>query len=130
MTRDNFEQTVDWAIAAVPERFRAEMGNLAFVVEETAPEDEELLGLYEGIPLTERTLDDSGLLPDLITIYMDETVAEAEETGEPLDKVIRETVWHEIAHYFGFDEEDAERLCGRWEENWPAKSLDRPDELR
>lgn len=122
MRRTDLEKMVEEAIAAVPERFRREMTNLAFVIEETSPAPEkekgDLLGLYEGVPLTERPFDETGLLPDKITVYASVVEEEAEETGEPLDKVVRETVWHEIAHYFGFDEDAAERLCGRWEEEW------------
>lgn len=125
MRRAEFEKLVEEAIAAVPERFRQEMANLAFVIEDLPPagkdadgEEGDLLGLYEGIPLTERTFDESGILPDKITVYMSVVEDEAEETSEPLDKVVRETVWHEIAHYFGFDEDAAERLCDRWEERW------------
>jgi len=125
MDRHEFDKAIDDALAAIPERFRQKLVNVAFVVDEgRGPEDGadedgcpyELLGLYEGIPLTERGEDMSGVLPDVITLFKKSIEEEAEECGLPVEQVVRETVWHEVAHFFGFDEEKAEELERKWED--------------
>lgn len=125
MLRDEIESAAEAALEAIPERFRRELVNLAFVVEEGPgpicecgdPECEgELLGLYEGIPLPEREGDTTGLLPDVITLFAESIRLESEESDLPLSQVVRETVWHEVAHFFGFDEDKAEELERRWED--------------
>ncbi len=63
------------------------------------------LGLYEGIPLTERGSDYSGVLPDRITLFAMPIAAEAGPDDDALKRVIGETVVHEIAHHFGIDDE-------------------------
>lgn len=124
MDRDDFDKAVDDALAAIPERFREKMVNVVFVVEDghgpADGKDEdgcpyELLGLYEGIPLTERGEDMSGILPDMITLFKGSIEEEAAECDVPVARVVRETVWHEVAHFFGFDEDKAEELERKWE---------------
>lgn len=112
---------------AMPDRVRDGLVNVAFVVEEGdtgAPLDDldadedgdcDLLGLYEGVPRAHFSGDPTGMLPDKITLFMRSIFAEAEETGMDPEEVIRHTVWHEVAHYFGFEEEDAQRLEKKWE---------------
>ncbi|MEK7473356.1 MAG: metallopeptidase family protein [Patescibacteria group bacterium] len=123
MTLELFERHIAEALAAIPERFREELKGVAFVVEETADRnatddvfDGECLGLYEGVPRSEYTGDPTGLLPDKITIFRNVIEEEAETTGEDPARIIRHTVWHEVAHFFGFNEEDARRLETKWEE--------------
>jgi predicted Zn-dependent protease with MMP-like domain len=124
MKRRDFEDLVEEAVLALPDDIRGRLRNLAFVIEERAGEGErkaaegswgsrDLLGLYVGVPLTERHLEMSGVLPDKIVLYK---AAIEEEAGHPENVriVVRETVWHEIAHYFGFDEAGAERLERKW----------------
>jgi len=133
MNRREFDKAIDGALAAIPERFRRELVNVAFVVddgrgratslasdvaEDGKDEDGcpyELLGLYEGIPLTERGEDMGGVLPDVITLFKTSIEEEAEEYGMPVAQVVHETVWHEVAHFFGFNEEKAEELEKKWE---------------
>lgn len=130
MTVHDFKQMIDRAIEAVPDEFRRKIRNVAFVVE-TRPRAGkgrrrkrcELLGLYEGVPLTERGMDPDGpFMPDTITLFKGAIEREAGDEKE-IPAVIRETVWHEIAHYFGFDEDGALRLERKWEERFQRLNL-------
>lgn len=128
MTRREFERHIREAVEAVPEKFRGKLANVAFVLEDSVeaglrePDADidhcELLGLHEGHNLLEQPPDPTGTLPTKITLFRDVIEEEAEDSGEDLAVIIRETVWHEIAHHFGFDEDDAVRLERRWEEEW------------
>lgn len=85
------------------------MDNVVVLVADRNPADPHLLGLYEGIALTERTTSYSFVLPDRITIYQDPIVDMCEDE----DEVVREvavTVVHEVAHHFGIDEETLHEL--------------------
>jgi predicted Zn-dependent protease with MMP-like domain len=69
----------------------------------------ELTGLYQGIPLTERSMSDVAL-PDLIFLYRQPILLEWIETGEDLYRLVRNVLVHEIAHHFGFNDADIEAL--------------------
>jgi predicted Zn-dependent protease with MMP-like domain len=98
-----FEDQVRAALDELPEPFAAALQNVAVVVEDENPEDPDLLGLYQGVPLPERG-DGAGLLPDTISIYRIPLEESFPDPGE-LREEIRTTVLHEIAHYFGIDED-------------------------
>ncbi len=117
MTREEFEKIVAevWS-RAIPEKFQSLIRNVAFIVEdepsrevrvrEGLGDDETLLGYYQGIPHTARG-DMYGVgatLPDTITLYHIPIEEEAAHTDGNITRVIRETIWHEVAHHFGFDE--------------------------
>jgi predicted Zn-dependent protease with MMP-like domain len=117
MKRETFEQLVARALDRIPEEFQAAMKNIEIVIrdrpgDETADflddeDDGDLYGFYAGIPLPERTADDSALLPDIIFLYqrpLEEDFPDREELIEEIEI----TLVHEIAHYFGFDEEELE----------------------
>lgn len=70
----------------------------------------ELTGLYEGIPLTERSIDHSATIPDRVILYRLPILMEWIESGEPLNWLIRHIVIHEIGHHFGFSDEDMHAL--------------------
>jgi predicted Zn-dependent protease with MMP-like domain len=109
MTRDGFEKLVAAALDQVPEKFVQHMKNVAVLVEE-GTDDGELLGLYQGVPLSERG-DAYGVgmtMPDTITLYMHPILKEAEESGLSVAQIVADTLWHEIGHYFGLGEEDVE----------------------
>jgi predicted Zn-dependent protease with MMP-like domain len=119
MTDERFEQLVDEGIEAIPERFLKKLENVAIVIADTPtltqlkenniPEGDTLLGLYEGVPLIDRGDAYGGLiLPDKITIFKDPILEESGGDEEMLRTLVRETVWHEIAHYFGYDDEAIE----------------------
>lgn len=105
LTRETFEELVSDALDSIPPELTRIMDNVAvFVEDEPAAEEPELLGLYEGTPLTERGEWYAGVLPDRITIYMGPTLRMCESNEEVVDEVAT-TVVHEVAHHFGIDDE-------------------------
>jgi predicted Zn-dependent protease with MMP-like domain len=70
----------------------------------------DLTGLYEGRPLTERSIGESGGMPDRVTLYRIPILVEWIETGERLDRLVRHVLIHEIGHHFGFSDEDMHAL--------------------
>jgi predicted Zn-dependent protease with MMP-like domain len=108
VTREEFEDLVEQALAELPPDIAAVIDNVAVVVEdhptpEQDPHDEGLLGLYEGISLAERGLDYFGVMPDRITIFMKPHLAMGLHDDE-LRAEIRTTVLHEMAHHLGIDD--------------------------
>jgi predicted Zn-dependent protease with MMP-like domain len=103
VTRREFEALVERGIERIPPRFRARLKNVAFLVENEPPE-RGLLGLYQGRPLTERSISDPFAMPDTITIYQGPHERMADEDEMEVRRLVEETVWHEVAHYFGLDE--------------------------
>jgi len=104
----SFDDHVRAALDELPAHLARALENLAVVVEDEHPEDPDLFGLYEGVPLTERG-DWAGALPDRIRIFRVPLV-ESFSDPEELEEEIRITVLHEIAHYFGIDEERLDEL--------------------
>lgn len=104
-----FEQHVQAALDSLPPQLAAALVNVAVVVEDEHPDEPDLYGLYEGVPLPERSGSDSGTLPDRIAIYRRPLEEDFEDPAE-LEREIRVTVLHELAHYFGFDERRIEEL--------------------
>ena len=110
MSREDFEVAVGEALDLVPEELARQMVNVVVLVEDDVPAGhEELLGLYEGTPLTERDDGWAGSLPDRITIYRNPTLAVCDTVDEVVDEVAV-TVVHEIAHHFGIDDERLHEL--------------------
>ena len=107
VTSQQFENLVAQAVSAIEPRFQRRLRNLAFVVE-TESSDPDLLGLYEGTPLTERNVGDGFRLPDRITIFQRPHERMA-RTARQLRKLVEDTVWHEVGHYFGMDEAEVMR---------------------
>jgi predicted Zn-dependent protease with MMP-like domain len=106
---DRFEELVGEALDRIPPALAAAMDNVVVLVDGRHPDDPDLLGLYEGVALTERTSDYGGVLPDRITIYRDAILAVCDDE----DDVVREvavTVVHEVAHHFGVGEERLHEL--------------------
>ncbi len=97
-----FEDMVVTALDGLPEDLGRLMRNVAVIVEHD-PGPPGLLGLYEGIPLTDRTSDYAGVLPDRITIYRLPTLRVCASETDVIDEVAI-TVVHEIAHHFGIDD--------------------------
>jgi predicted Zn-dependent protease with MMP-like domain len=98
-----FEQLVDEALDEVPDELWARFDNVAVVVEDAHPEEPDLLGLYEGIPLTERW-DYAGALPDRISIYRLALCAMCADEDELIEEIAI-TVVHELAHHVGIDDD-------------------------
>ena len=97
-----FDQLVERALRRIPPRFRRHLRNIAVIVEREPPRPG-LLGLYQGHPLTTRAVAQSFTMPDRITIYQGPHERMARNLAE-LEQAVADTVWHEIAHYFGMDE--------------------------
>ncbi len=99
-----FEEHVRAALDSLPPELASGLKNVAVVVADEHPEDPDLFGLYEGIPLIERDSGGFAELPDRITIYR---LPLEESFTDPtvLEEEIRITVLHELAHYFGLDED-------------------------
>ncbi|GAA2814961.1 metallopeptidase family protein [Crossiella cryophila] len=103
MTPARFDELVGEALDEVPPELARAMDNVAVFVEPRHPEESGLLGLYEGIALTERNSDYGGVLPDRITIYRD-AILDICETEDDVIEEVAITVVHEIAHHFGIDD--------------------------
>lgn len=101
ISRARFEQMVAEALGTLPAELASAMRNVVVVVEEGT--DPRLLGLYEGIPLTERLSDYSAALPDKITIFQSAICARCSTEAEVVDEV-RMTVVHEVGHHFGISD--------------------------
>ena len=99
---DRFGEFVDDALDLIPEPLWQAIDNVAIVIEDQHPDDPDLLGLYEGIPLTERG-DYFGVLPDRIAIYRLPLCAFVADSDELVEEVAI-TVVHEIAHHYGIDD--------------------------
>ena len=113
ISRREFEQLVEEALGELPQRFAALLDNVAVVVEEEPSDDDldnldehghELLGLYRGVPMTSRSYD-SIHLPDQIAIFRGPILRIARTRGDALHE-IRDTVIHELGHYFGLGDDD------------------------
>jgi predicted Zn-dependent protease with MMP-like domain len=105
---------VEEAVSTIPPQFRDKLDNLEFVVEETFRGDEVpggglLLGLYQGVPLPERGAGYSAVLPDRIVIFRRPVEAHAHSDADLAD-LVREVVIHEVAHYFGIDDDRLDEL--------------------
>jgi predicted Zn-dependent protease with MMP-like domain len=109
MPRRRFEELVSDALDAVPAELTRLMDNVVVLVEEQAEDDPDLLGLYEGVALTERGYDYGGVLPDRIFVYRRPILAICETDDDVVNEVAI-TVVHEIAHHFGIDDERLHEL--------------------
>jgi len=104
----SFDDHVRAALDSLPPELARALRNVAVVIEDANPEDPDLFGLYEGIPLPERG-DEAGSLPDRIAIYRRPLEDEFPDPHD-LEREIRITVLHELGHYFGLDEDRLEEL--------------------
>ena len=118
VSREEFEALVEQALAQLPDEFRAALENVAVMVEEEPadedleevgidPDDgdrDELLGLYQGVPLPERDSFYSAL-PDRVLVFRGPILRSCESRRQVI-REIRETVQHELGHYFGLEEDE------------------------
>jgi predicted Zn-dependent protease with MMP-like domain len=103
-----FETHVERALASLTPELQEAVRNVEISVEDEHPDDPDLFGLYEGVPLPERG-DWAGVLPDRIRIFRLPLVESFPDPAE-LEAEIRVTVLHELAHYFGIDEDRLDEL--------------------
>jgi len=119
LSRREFEKLVERALTRLPGRFRERIENVAVVVEDWADDatlaemeiepPDTLYGLYRGTDLTRRDSFYGGVLPDTITIYQG-PIEEDCDSREEMEGLIRDTVVHEVGHYFGLDDDRLEEL--------------------
>jgi predicted Zn-dependent protease with MMP-like domain len=119
VTRAQFERVVERALRGLPRAFKEKLANIAVVVEDWADDEtleemgieppDTLYGLYRGVDLTQRDSSYGNVLPDTVTIYQG-PIEEDCEDEEEMAEVIRDTVVHEIGHYFGLDDETMHRI--------------------
>ena len=108
------------ALETMPAVFLPHIQGVVIAIEEFADDEVlksldiehpyDLTGLYEGRPLTERSIDQSGGMPDRVTLYRIPILVEWIETGEPLGGLVRHVLIHEIGHHFGFSDDDMHAL--------------------
>jgi len=119
---EDLAEVAERVFAAIPRELREHVRGTAILIEEM-PDDEtlsemglehpwELTGLYRGIPLPEKSLGATPAEPDTILLYREPILIEWIETGEDLFRLVRNVLIHEIAHHFGFSDDDIERLEG------------------
>jgi predicted Zn-dependent protease with MMP-like domain len=133
MSPNEFDRLVAAAYARIPARFRKRLKNVALLVE---PEPSAaqlsrlgpastLLGLYEGRPLTTRSVFEPFSMPDRITIFQGPHERLARSPAA-LRRMVEDTVWHEVAHYFGMNEEQVRASERRRRTRWdrpPGRSM-------
>lgn len=117
---DAFHAMADAALDALPDIFKPHIRGVVVAIEEFADDETlaslgiehpyDLTGLYEGRPLTERSIDMSGGMPDRVTLYRIPILVEWIEGGERLDWLVRHVLIHEIGHHFGFSDDDMHAL--------------------
>ena len=109
MDPQRFDELVSDALDLIPPRLAAVMDNVVVLVADRHPEEADLLGMYEGVALTERDSHYAGSLPDTITIYRDALLDICDREDQVVDEVSI-TVVHEIAHHFGIDDDRLHEL--------------------
>ena len=109
MDPQRFDELVSDALDLIPPELAAVMDNVVVLVADRHPDDDDLLGLYEGVALTERDSHYAGSLPDTITIYRDALLDICDNDGQVVEEV-KITVIHEIAHHFGIDDDRLHEL--------------------
>jgi predicted Zn-dependent protease with MMP-like domain len=127
--RGAFEKMVKAAMETLPQELRDQLENVAFIVEdepsdlpdEWEEDDRDLLGLYHGVSRKNRGFWYGNALPDRILIYR-RPLERISNSLQELEENIRQTVIHEVGHYFGFDEEELEELEEEVNQSRKAKS--------
>ena len=124
MKRERFDRIVEEVLDSLPEEFGELLDNVIVMTEDApsaqllaesdVPEGEALFGLYEGVPLTDRTHEYGLVPPDRITIFQ-QPIEEACDTEQEVADQIRRTVLHEIAHFFGIDEDRMDEIEDGWD---------------
>lgn len=119
----NFEELVKSALLLLPLHIRNKMDNVSICIEKNPTEEhykklnleegKNILGLYQGIPQNQWGRGMGNNLPDKIIIF-EEPIKKITSNENELKTIIRNVVWHEIAHHFGFDEEEVKKLEDKW----------------
>ena len=117
---DDIEALARRALEALPEPFRNHLGDVVLIVEEFADDETlrameiedpfDLTGIYEGIPLTERSVEQSGTLPDRVRLFRRPILDEWADGEDTLEHLVAHVLIHEIGHHFGLSDEDMHAL--------------------
>ncbi len=117
---EDIADLADRALAAIPAALRAHVRGVSILVEEVADDETlkeldienawELTGLYRGVPIAHKGAGETRQEPDMILLYREPILLEWIEAGEDLFRLVRNVLIHEIAHHFGFSDEDIARL--------------------
>ncbi|MFW2351388.1 metallopeptidase family protein [Qipengyuania sp.] len=119
-TQAQMQLLAEEALAALPEAFREQLGDIVLRVEDFATPEQlesvgmsdrwQLTGLYDGEPLPDRSIWESGRMPPRIWLFREPLIAEWRETGVRMDDLVRHVVVHEAGHHFGFSDDDMHGL--------------------
>jgi predicted Zn-dependent protease with MMP-like domain len=110
MDKARFEELVEKALAEIPKKFRKLIDNVSVMVEDESPPGTALLGLYHGVPYTHRSPGSYGNYPpDVIVIYQG-PIERMSRTDEEIKDNVRDTVLHEVGHYFGLGEAELREI--------------------
>ena len=119
-TADEMEAIARATLEGLPEPFASHLGGIVLLVEELADEQTltdmgiehplDLTGLYEGVPIGERSVEHSGTLPDRIRLFRRAILDEWVEEGEALEHLVRHVLIHEVGHHFGLSDADMEAI--------------------
>jgi predicted Zn-dependent protease with MMP-like domain len=118
MDRPAFEKLVQNSLRRLPRRFKQKLHNIAIEIEgrpspallqDMGIESGTLFGLYQGVPLTEREWNYGNVLPDRIVIYQ-QPIEAAASSSEGIEEIVRDTVMHEVGHYFGFSDSELDEM--------------------
>lgn len=116
MERFAYERIVEEVIGALPPTLRTQMEGVVVTVEDRVQRGRRrhLLGLYEGMPITAWGKGEAvATLPDHITLFT-RTIERVARAEDEIPHIVRETLWHEIAHHFGFDHDAMREMEARW----------------
>lgn len=110
VSNERFDELVEAAFDAIPAELTRQLNNVVLFIEDDAPADDpHLLGLYDGVPLTERDSNYGGVMPDRIFVYRKPTLGICDTEADVVHEV-GITVAHEIAHHFGIDDDRLHEL--------------------
>ena len=108
VSKQEFEEMILQTVAALPDYIREKMENVEIVLEDKVEASPNLLGLYRGVPQTKRGVYYSWVLPDKITIFK-KTIERHARSRDDLARIVKHVVRHEIAHHFGYSDEELDR---------------------
>ncbi|MCH2496715.1 MAG: metallopeptidase family protein [Erythrobacter sp.] len=119
-SREQMQMMAEAAFAGLPAEFRSQLSDVVLEVEDFATPEQlesvdlddrwQLSGLYQGEPLPDRSIWESGRMPPRIWLFREPLIAEWRATGVRMEDLVRHVVVHEAGHHFGFSDEDMHRL--------------------
>ena len=109
VSQQEFEDMINDALDTIPEEFARHMTNMVVLARDFNEDEPTLLGLFEGVPLTEQYATHTGFLPDAVFVYKDALEAICKDVEE-LRHEVKVTVLHEVGHYFGLEEHELHEL--------------------